>query len=120
MTTKENEDLITFLIRFETYKYQVMSFELCDGPGTYQQFINDHFLNMKEFVSCYLDDLLIFSRLRKEHRKYVQQVLTRLREMKLNIDVLKFKFYVTEIKYLSLIITSEGVKMDSKKIQEIL
>ena len=116
MITEEDEDLITFLIRFGTYKYQVMSFGLCNDPGTYQQFMNDHFLNMKEFVSCYLDDLLIFSRSRKEHRKYIQQVLTRLREMGLNIDVFKSKFYITEIKYLSLIITPEGVKMDSKKV----
>ena len=67
--------------------------------------MNDHFLDMKEFVSCYLDDLLIFSRSRKEHRGHVQQVLARLREMGLNIDVLKSEFYVTEVKYLGLIIT---------------
>ena len=71
MITEENKDLTTFLTRFGTYKYQVMSFGLYDGPDTYQQFINDHFLNMKEFVSYYLDDLLIFSRSRKEHRKHV-------------------------------------------------
>ena len=116
MTIKENKDLITFLTRFETYKYQVMSFELYDDPNTYQQFMNDYFLNIKEFVSYYLDNLLIFSRLRKEHRKHVQQVLIRLREIRLNINVFKSKFYITKVKYLSLIITLEEVKMNSKKI----
>ena len=47
-------------------------------------------------------------------------MLTRLREMRLNINVFKSEFYITEIKYLDLIIILEEVKMDSKKIQEIL
>ena len=71
---------------------------------------------MKEFISCYLDDLLIFSRLRKEHRKHIQQILIRLRKMRLNIDVFKSEFYITKIKYLNLIITFEEIKINSKKI----
>jgi hypothetical protein len=47
-------------------------------------------------------------------------VLERLREIGLNIDMLKSEFYVTEVKYLGLIITPEGVKMDPAKVQEIL
>ena len=36
-----NENFITFVTFFETYKYRVLSFELTNDPTVYQQYIND-------------------------------------------------------------------------------
>ena len=38
---EEDEDLITFGTRFGAYKYHVMPFRLCNGPATFQYYIND-------------------------------------------------------------------------------
>ncbi len=40
--SKENEDLITFRIKYETYKYLMMFFELINDSSTFQNLMNDH------------------------------------------------------------------------------
>ena len=42
-----------------------------------------------------------------------------LREIKLRLNILKYKFYVTEIKFFRLMIMSDGIKIDLKKIIQI-
>ena len=120
MATEEDENLTTFATRFGNYKYKIMPFGLCNAPSTFQRFMNDSFLDMLDrFVSIYLDDILIYSRNKKEHRKHIQQVLQRLRDIGLNADIDKCEFFVEEVKYLGLIITTSGIKMDPAKVEAI-
>ena len=46
-------------------------------------------------------------------------VLAKLREFGIQADVDKCKFHVTETKYLGLIISTEGIKMDLAKVEAI-
>lgn len=116
---EEDEDLTTFTCRFGTYKYRVLPFGLCGGPSTFQQFMNDNFLEFEAFVSCYVDDLIVFSDSLEDHKMHVRQVLERLRNMGIYVDILKSEFFKTEVKYLGLIIAPDGVKMDPKKVEII-
>jgi hypothetical protein len=52
----------------------------------------------------------------KEHIKHVKEVLRKLKEYKLYLQPRKYKFYIKEIDFLSFIISTEGVKIDSKKV----
>ena len=38
----------------------------------------------------------------------------------LQVDIDKSEFYITEVKYLSLVVTTEGIKMDLFKVEIIL
>ncbi len=38
---EDSEELIIFLIRFGVFRYLVMPFGLCNGPASWQHFIND-------------------------------------------------------------------------------
>ena len=55
----------------------------------------------------------------KEHQTHVQKVLTKLREAEIQADVDKCKFHVTKTKYLGLIISTNGIKMDPSKVDAI-
>jgi hypothetical protein len=58
----EFEDLIIFKIRFDAYKYRVLSFELCNESATYQHYMNDVFFDyLDDFVSIYINDIFIYS-----------------------------------------------------------
>ena len=46
-------------------------------------------------------------------------VLAKLREFGIQADVNKCKFYVTKMKYLGLIISTKGIKIDLAKIEAI-
>ena len=77
--SEDSEELTTFLTRFGAFKYLVMPFGLCNGPASWQHFINDilfHFLHC--FVQAYLDDIFIYSKTLKDHCLHIQQVLERL------------------------------------------
>ena len=80
--SEDSEELITFLTRFGTFKYLVMPFGLCNGPSSWQHFINDTLFDfLHSFVQAYLDDILIYNKTLKDHRLHIQQVLERLREV---------------------------------------
>ena len=55
----------------------------------------------------------------KKHMKHVQQVFQKLQKTGFQIDIDKCEFFVKEIKYLSLIITPEGIKMDQKRFSAV-
>src|ERR1700740_2198697 len=63
---------------------------------------------------------LVFSEKEEEHTEHVRKLLQRLRERGLQLDIDKCEFGVRETKYLGVIITTEGVKMDPEKVQTIL
>jgi hypothetical protein len=117
----EFEDLTTFKIRFDVYKYRVLSFELCNESVTYQHYMNDVFFDyLDEFVSTYINDILIYSNSKVEHTEHVKKMLQRLRDAELQTDIDKCEFFVHEIKYLRLIIERDEIRMNSKKIEIIL
>jgi RNase H-like domain found in reverse transcriptase/Reverse transcriptase (RNA-dependent DNA polymerase) len=98
-----------------------MPFGLQNAPATFQHYINSvlhEFLD--KFASAYLDDIIIYSRSRKVHREHVRKVLQALQKAGLQIDINKCEFTVQETKYLGLIITNEGIKMDPQKVKAIL
>jgi len=120
MMDPESEDLTTFATRFGNYKFNVMPFGLCTAPSYFQRFMNDSFMDMMDrYVSIYLDDILIYSKTRKEHEKHIKEVLARLRSIGLNADIKKSSFFQKEIKYLGVIITQNGMKMDPEKIRAV-
>ena len=47
-------------------------------------------------------------------------VLKRLQNAGLQYNIKKYKFYITEVMYLGLIISRNKIKMDSKKVAAII
>ncbi len=99
MHSKENEDLITFRTKYETYKYLIMFFELTNESFIFQNFMNDTLMNyLNEFVVAYLDDIIVYSNSKKEHIQHVHKILQRLRDVNIQADVNKCEFHTTETK----------------------
>ena len=70
-----NENFIIFVIFFEAYKYRVLLFELINDSVTYQQYIdNILFKYLNDFYQIYLNDIFIYSRIKKDHVKYVRLI----------------------------------------------
>lgn len=110
-----------FATRWGLYEYLVLPFGLTGGPSSFQRYINKALKEfLDDFATAYLDDILIYSKNMKKHRKHVAQVLQRLREFGLQADITKCEFHVTSVKYLGLIVTTEGICIDPEKIQAII
>ena len=119
-TEASSEDLTTMAMKFGAFKWKVLPFALTGGLALWQRFINNvlwKYLN--KFCIAYLDDILIYSSNLCEHKEHVRLVLAKLREFGIQADVDKYEFHVTETKFLGLIISTEGIKMDSAKVKAI-
>ena len=63
-----------------------------------------------EFVTVYIDDILVFSSTLPEHIEHLQKVMSRLREVNLKLNPAKCKFVRKEVDYLVHVITAGGLK----------
>lgn len=115
---KGDEWKTAFRTRYGLFETLVMPFGLTNAPSTFQSYINNTLQEYLDvFCTAYLDDVLIYSNNRKEHRRHVNLVLDKLREAGLQLDIKKCKFEATEVKYLGLIISRRGIEMDPIKIE---
>ena len=103
------------------FEYLVMLFRLCEASSSFQSYINDILQDCLDvFVTAYIDDILIFSKSKKEHQKHVHTVLIKLQGAGLQLNIEKCKFHVKEVKYLGLIIVKGEIWMNPVKISVIV
>ncbi|KAK1912757.1 hypothetical protein P3342_004693 [Pyrenophora teres f. teres] len=108
---EEHKHLSAFITPYGLYQYTVMPFGMCNSPGTFQAYINDVLHEYLDgFCMAYLDDVIIFSETLDQHEKHLVQVVSRLADAGLPMDILKSEFLKTEVKFLGLIITADGIK----------
>ncbi len=106
-----SEDLTIFIIFFDSYKYHVMLFELINKSTFYQHYMNNVlFKYLHQFCQIYLDDIIIYSKILKKHKRHVQLILNRLREADLQINIDKCKFHIQKIIFLELLMSIEKLK----------
>ncbi len=113
----DSENYIIFITALKAYKYKVLSFKLTNESIFFQQYMNDvlwEFLN--DFCQAYLNDILIYSNIRKEHRNHVRLVLKRLREAELQMNIRKCKFDVEKTVFLEVIVSEQDLCMNSSKM----
>jgi len=68
----DSKDLTIFIIFFDSYKYHVMLFELTNESTFYQHYMNDVlFEYLHQFCQIYLDDIIIYSKILKKHKRHV-------------------------------------------------
>jgi hypothetical protein len=117
---KGQEHLTAFRTRFGLYESLVMPFGLTGAPATFQRFMNENLKDYLDvFCTAYLDDILIYSKTRQEHVKHVNLVLDRLKSAGLYANIKKCEFFTSEVKFLGLIVGSEGIRMDPDKVKAI-
>jgi len=111
--SSESENLTTFVTFFNVYKYRVMLFKLINELAFFQHYINDILFDcLHKFCQTYLNDILIYSKILKEHRTYVKEVLNKLREVDLQINIDKCEFKIQKISFLELLIFINDLRMN--------
>jgi hypothetical protein len=95
-----------------------MPFGLTNAPAIFQNYINNILAPyLDRFCTTYVNDTLIYSDNFKEHQQHVHLVLDAFAKVGLHLKPEKCKFHQQEVKYLGLIISMEGIKMNPEKIR---
>jgi hypothetical protein len=112
---------MTFCIRYESFEYLMMFFDLTNASITFQIYINKTFNELiNDFCVMYLNDILIFFKNRKSHVQHIQEMLKRLRANNLFANLEKCFFFKHEIDYFEFIISENDIIMNSSRINIIM
>jgi hypothetical protein len=97
-----------------------MQFGTTNAPANFQGYMNDTIREALDcFASTYLDDILICSNSIEEHEEHVKWIMKRLLNAGLYLKQDKCEFHKETVKYLGLIISTNGVSMDPDKIDTV-
>lgn len=103
---------------FGMFEFPFMTFGLRNAGQTFQRFVDDMMRGL-DFVYCYLDDFLVYSRDEVEHEDHLRQVFTRLKNYGMVINVAKCVFGAPEVTFLGYRISHSGTKPLDEKVQAL-
>ncbi len=111
---------IAFRTRYELYEYIVMSFGLTNAPTTCQEIINDALRQyLDRFVIAYLNDIMIYSKILKEHVSYIFKVLECLNIRNLHLKPKKCEFHREKVDFLGFVVKRHEVRINLEKLRAI-
>ncbi|GJS45673.1 putative reverse transcriptase domain-containing protein [Tanacetum coccineum] len=108
------------LRRYGHYEFQVMPFGLTNAPAVFMDLMNrvcKPYLD--RFVIVFIDDILIYSKSRKEHEGHLKLILNLLKKEELYAKFSKCEFWLSKVQFLGHVIDSEGIHVDPAKIEAI-
>ncbi|GJS95605.1 putative reverse transcriptase domain-containing protein [Tanacetum coccineum] len=109
-----------FRTRYGHYEFQVMPFGLTNAPAVFMDLMNrvcKPYLD--KFVIVFIDDILIYSKNKKEHEEHLKQILELLKKEELYAKFSKCEFWIPKVQFLGHVIDSEGIHVDPAKIESI-
>ncbi|GJX12158.1 putative reverse transcriptase domain-containing protein [Tanacetum coccineum] len=109
-----------FRTRYGHYEFQVMPFGLTNAPAVFMDLMNrvcKPYLD--KFVIVFIDDILIYSKNKKEHKEHLKQILELLKKEELYAKFSKCEFWIPKVQFLGHVIDSKGIHVDPAKIESI-
>ena len=122
LRVKEVDVLKTaFRTRYGHYEFLVMPFGLTNALTAFMDLMTRVFRPyVDQFVVVFIDDILVYIKDAQEHEQHLRIVLETLREKKLYAKLSKCDFWLKEVLFLCHIVSTEGIRVDPAKIEEVL
>ncbi|GKA68478.1 putative reverse transcriptase domain-containing protein [Tanacetum coccineum] len=117
---EEDIPITAFRTRYGHYEFQVMPFGLTNAPAVFMDLMNrvcKPYLD--KFVIVFIDDILIYSKSKDEHKEHLKTILELLKKEKLYAKFSKCDFWLESVQFLGHVIDSKGVHVDPAKIEAI-
>ena len=98
------------------YECNRMPFGLKNAPATFQRLMQ-RVLGDLHLNGCvvYRDDIIIYTKMEKEHEDMLEKVFQRIREAGLKLSPKKCRFFQREIKCFGHVVSEEGIACDPSK-----
>ena len=117
----DDKEKTAFTTPWGTFMYDKMPFGLMNAGATFQRAMDIAFVGEKDkFVVIYLDDITVFSQSDDEHLKHLRQTFQKCRKFGLSLNPKKSHFAVQEGKLLGHLVSTDGIRIDPKRVKAIL
>ena len=115
-----DQEKTVFTTPWGTFMYAQMPFGLMNAGATFQRAMDIAFVGLKDkFVLIYLDDLTVYSPNHEDHLQHLRRVFMKCRKFGIWLNLKKSQFALREGKILGHIVSAEGVKIDSVRVEYI-
>ena len=106
----------------EFFEPMVMFFGMINSLATFQEMMNKILRDIinKGKVAAFVDNVLVETEIEEGHNEIVEKVLKRLEENDLYVKPEKYMWKVRKIGFLEVVIGSNGIEMEKKKIDRVL
>ncbi|GKC94500.1 putative reverse transcriptase domain-containing protein [Tanacetum coccineum] len=74
---------------------------------------------LDKFMIVFIDDILIYSRNKKEHEEHLKLILRLLKKEEFYANFSKCEFWLSKVQFLSHVIDNEGIHVDLAKVESI-
>ena len=114
-----SQEKTAFVTPHGLYEFRVVPFGLTNAPAVFQRLIQQVLIGLNptegdDFVTAYIDDILIFSPTLCDHLQHLRRVIDRLREVNLKLKPTKCKFVRESVDYLGHVITATGLQTNPR------
>ncbi|XP_073015225.1 uncharacterized protein [Primulina eburnea] len=90
-------------------------------PTVFMDLMNRVFREfIDKFVIVFIDDILIYSKSKTEHKEHLKLVLQTLREAQLYAKFSKCEFWLDRVLFLGHVISAQGVSVDPNKVEAVI
>ena len=115
---EDARDYTTFITPFGRYRFLRLPMGINIAPEIFQRKINELAEGL-EGVIGYMDDIVVHGATEEEHDHRLQMLLKRIKDSGLKLNQEKCEFKRQNIEFLGHVISTEGIKIDPKKINAI-
>ncbi|KAL6334128.1 hypothetical protein AAG906_004559 [Vitis piasezkii] len=116
-----DEEKTTFMMPHGLYCYRVMSFGLNNAGATYQRLMIKIFKPLiGRTMEVHINDIVVKNKTQSEHAQYLEETFRLMRAYNMKLNLAKCTFGISAGKFLRLMVTQRGIKVNSDKIKAIL
>nr|GEV86696.1 putative reverse transcriptase domain-containing protein [Tanacetum cinerariifolium] len=117
---EQNIHKTAFHTPYGHYEFLVMPFGLTNASAVFMDLMNRIFHEyLDKFVIVFIDDILVYSKMKEEHEDHLRIMLGTLRQKNLYTKSSKCELWLAQLAFLGHIVSADGIAMDPTMVKAI-
>ncbi|CAC5425334.1 unnamed protein product [Mytilus coruscus] len=116
--SQESRDITAFMTHQGLFRYKRLMFGISCAPEMYNKIIHQALGGLPGVNSIY-DDIIVHGKSEEEHNRNLEQLLCRLLEKGLTLNIDKCQFNMERIEFMGHILSEHGIGVSDSQLQAI-